>query len=541
MQKDEIENMPHEPIYLDRIEERRKVLYETIELRGYQKRILDEVEATLAFDDLCVVGASMGAGKSVIISELCRRFKEEGKSVAVLTNIGALVPQIAKHLDMMNIDYNVVKAGMHDWEPTRDIHLIMEQSFHAQKREDLNLKTDILIKDEWHIGVNQKRYEDIKAALVPDAVVGLTATPIDERGYLLCGQDQIVMRGTTAELIDEGYLAKPKYYIPKWAQKMDYSKVRLSGNDYSEPALREIIDTPEFTKMALDAWEQMDGHNKQSAFYCVGIEHAENIYKALEERGYECNIVHSKRPQKENASAIGSFKNGETKILVSVSSLLIGFDAPNMNLLVNLRPTRLLRLWRQLGGRVLRTSPGKEYGEILDLGQCVSSLGFLEEPLPLIPKGDRRTLLKEMEKLSKPIVDTMVEDKPTYISRELVLEKIEELERKAKDYRTQPTETLMELFDTESDFRKLSLYALEIGRRIHGHQYKESTASWIAEPWNQAVEDHPDKEALLRKSFKSMTKGKLKRGSKVAGMWYSAKWLMKESDIAWMFGESIPV
>jgi superfamily II DNA/RNA helicase len=312
----------------------------------------------------------------------------------------------------------------------------------------------------------------------------------------------------------------------------------MSGNDYSETGLREIIDTPEFTEMAIKAMEEMNFQDKQTAVYCAGIEHAENFAKALKKKEYECEVVHSKRPQKENDSSISNFKNGKVRTLISVSSLLIGFDAPNMELLVSMRPTRILRLWLQLGGRVLRTHKGKEYGEILDLGQCVSSLGFLEDTIPLVAPGEKKKLKKEMEKRSKPVITMMAGEAPTEMQREIVLQKIEELEKKARDYTKQTTTDIMGMFELEDDFKKLALYALEIESRIKGTRYGKYTATWIAAPWKETANKYPQHERLLINQFKKQAKGKIRRGSKIAGLHYTVAWLIEESDLKHLFGTS---
>ena len=492
----------------------------SIQLRDYQQDIVSDTEALLAFGDRAVIAAATGAGKSVIIAKLCENYVKQGDEVVVLTNISALVPQLSKHLTTMGIEHNIVKAGMHDWEPGRLVHLVMEQSFHPDKRDELNIKCDVLIKDEYHIGVGQKRYEDIYSHLNPLKIIGLSASPIDEKGYLLCHRDDLILRGTTAELIDKGYLAKPKYLVPKWAENVDYTSVRMSGNDYSEPGLREIIDTPEFTRMAIEAMNQINAKQKQTAVYCAGIDHAESFAESLQKEGYKCAIVHSKRPQKENECSIERFKSGDISTLVSVSSLLIGFDSPNMNLLVNLRPTRILRLWLQLGGRVLRANQGKEYGEILDLGQCVSTLGFLEEPLPLINRGEKKELQRAMEERAKPIIGSLVSEEPTEITHKLVLEKIEELKRKSKSWKSASLEELKALFDYSRDFNELAIYALEIDHRVHGSWYRDTTAGWIAEPWNQARAQYPDKTNLLVKMFKTRAKNIIKQNKKVGSLHY---------------------
>ena len=514
-----------------------------MKLRPYQEKIVEEVESHLCFDDTVWVALGQGGGKSIVIAELAKRFAEKGEEVAVVTNLTALVPQLKRHLDAMGVPCNVIKAGMHEWNQAK-VHLIMEQSFHAKSEFRGKVKADIILKDEGHIGYTGKRYKEIEAFLDPDKRIYFSATPIDEKGFLLDRKDRIINIGTTAELIREGYLAKPKYYIPKWAQAKDYSEVRRSGNDYSEVALREIIDTPEFTEQAIKAWEQLDGPNKQSAFYCVGIDHAESFAKALEAKGYAPVVVHSRRDSSANEEAVKAFKEGKAKIIVSVSALTVGFDAPNMQLLVNLRPTRIARYWSQLGLRVCRPHPGKEYAEILDLGKCVSTLGFLEEPIPLIEKGDAKALRKAMEEREREIIDTMVDEEPTEITFDGVIQKLEELEVAKKDISRMDVERLMQLFTVENNVADIIRIGYEIHERISGHRYPKGAVEATVKVWEEFIDEFPDNASLSRRMLKTRIKNIIKKtatkgfgvpGTRMPALQYFPGWIKTDSAVSHLY------
>ena len=66
----------------------------------------------------------------------------------------------------------------------------------------------------------------------------------------------------------------------------------------------------------------------------------------------EVGIVHSKR--KDTNSPIKAFQEGRLRVLISVSQLSIGFDAPIADTMILLRPTKIRRLFNQII-RVSRT------------------------------------------------------------------------------------------------------------------------------------------------------------------------------------------
>lgn len=119
-------------------------------LRPYQNLIMDDIHDGFIIKDQLVCVASMGGGKSIIISETARYYANLGQSVAILTNISELIPQLIFHFDAFGLKYKVVKAGYELVDDDKDVQiwLIMEQSFHEKKRLSLDITCDLLIKDE---------------------------------------------------------------------------------------------------------------------------------------------------------------------------------------------------------------------------------------------------------------------------------------------------------------------------------------------------------------------------------------------------------
>jgi len=520
-------------------------------LRGYQEKTINLLQGHLAFDDKAVIPLPGGGGKSAIAAELARLANEEGNYLVLLTNISALIPQLAEHLDEFNVKYNVIKAGSHKEVEGALITLIMEQSFHEDRRNEGDIKCDILIKDEMHIGVGQKRYEDIVKYLNPDKIIGLTFTPINEVGYLMNGitRDQIVDTISVKELIALGFLVPIKTFVPRWAELIDYTNVATSGADLNGREVDKIINTDENISLTIQSMNQMDAKNKKTLIYSSSIEHAEEINKKLQQEGYKSIVVHSKLSSIHNSNSIKRFNGGTIKkriqektltheeeweilnpidCLVSVMSLSVGFDAPAAKLLVMLRATKVLRLWLQIAARVSRPFEQKEYAEILDMAQCTQRLGFLDEPIEYIEQGDKEALVRSKKKRESTVIQAIIEEHPTEVTRKIILAKIEELKEKEKTIPELKVQDLVALFDTSINPYIIVEVAHEMNRRKTGKSYTVKNINWIVEEWELMINMYPEYELRLLRTLKTMAKNKVIQGKKLAALYYSPEWLREQ-------------
>jgi superfamily II DNA or RNA helicase len=485
-----------------------EILYE-VEVEGKKNIILE---------------AATGFGKSLVISKLAENL--DG-GVLILTNITALIDQIAEHLDEVGLDYSILKAGYEDkFDPNKRIQLVMSQTFYARRDSTKLLKTYAVIQDECHKEWNTQRTKTLLNALKPEVRIGLSATPFDENGYALEGCDSIVRTTSIPELEKNNYLTPAKYYIPKWSENIDYSELRLSGADYSGAAIDELINTDNYAQMVVQSMNQMNAKDKKTVVFANSIEHAETISKALEEDGYSVYCYHSENNAREAQEALLSFKEGQCigeglfdastplkmtiKTIVSVSKITTGFDVKDIELLVLCRPTKVLSLYRQIVGRGIRVFPGKNHVEVLDLAGLVSNHGFHFEPYYPPKKGDKKALLQAKQELEAPIVGSIVGEEPTEVSRELIVKKVEEIKQKEKQIPQLETKVLADMFEITNDMKTIIWIGFEMAKRVNGHPYKPSTISWALEPWKEMLEEFPQYERRLIKTCKTRIKNIVK-------------------------------
>ncbi len=458
-----------------------------MKLRPYQQLIKTEVIDRFKTNDLSVCATSMGGGKSIIISEIARHYSEKDKPVVILTNLTELIPQLAEHLDEFNLKYGIIKSGHELDHIGKDknikIWLIMEQSFHEKKRKQIDIDCFILIKDEYHIGKGKKRYEDIYNSLKPEKVFGLSGTPVDEKGYLLEGisEEDLILHGNAQELTELGFLVPLKYYVSKWSEDKDYSKVKLSGADYSNTELEKKINTMEHTDLIVYSMNELKGKSLKTLVYANSIKHANRITKALKKDGYKVVAIHSEETAESNKENIANFSLPKTDkntvdCLVSVSKLTTGFNEPAAEFLVLCRPTKILRLYLQILFRVARPSKktNKKFGIVLDLAQCISTHGFGIENRKFIKRGDRKALTKEKKKFERKVVKDMLGNKTKEITRQGLELKMKEVRIKSHNIKEMKINELANLFNSTMDIQTVVEISFEINWRSNRVKYESN-------------------------------------------------------------------
>jgi len=454
-----------------------------LKLYGYQEIITKDLLKVLKTRDDALCTASMGAGKSVIIMALTEIFQNEKKTIVILTNISRLISQLSTHLENFGIEFNVIKSKEYVIDNNINVWLVMEQSFHPKKQAELNLKNiDILIKDEFHIGYNQKRYNQIIDYLAPSKIIAFSGTPFDEKGYLLEGFDDnnIVRHAQPQDLIKDGFLVPLKYFIPKWSEKIDYSGVKITGNDYSNEELNAVLNNSTHLELTIQSMNLMNAKRKKTLVYANDIQHATNVFNRLISEGYKVGIIHSKNKDLENEEYLEKFSkdNSDIDCLVSVSKLTTGFDEPKAELLVLLRPTKILRLYLQIAFRVARIYKGKKYSEILDLAKCVATHGFAEEYRNYILKGDKENLNKEKQRVEKNVMLDVIDSKdditPGIINSVVVKVKLKELKIKELNLEYEKFNKLMIVFGSTMDLDIIIHIGFEINKRTHNILYKKN-------------------------------------------------------------------
>lgn len=191
-------------------------------------------------------------------------------------------------------------------------------------------------------------------------VFGFSATPYRlglgplERGHVF--NDTCFDGCSTASwrwFLDEGWLS---WLVPKKTRtEMDTEGLKTTGGDFQAGQMddrysKDILAT---TKAVDEAMVLARGRHKWLVF-CTGVNHSEVTAKILRAKGRRAAAIHSKLPAEEQRARIKAFRTGELDTLVNMNMLTTGFDVPDVDCIVMLRPTKSPGLWVQMLGRGTR-------------------------------------------------------------------------------------------------------------------------------------------------------------------------------------------
>lgn len=489
-------------------------------LRDYQNKTLVDSKKILKKENFAICGMFMGGGKSIIIAELAKYYSEEKKqSVVILLNISSLVFQLKDYFDKYNIDYEILKSGHTIKTNTPKVWIIMEQSYYSKKRTEIPIECDLLIKDEFHIGYCENKKDTRYSLLInyfkPKKIFGLTGTPFDKQGYLLEGItiNNLILHGNVRELTEKGFLVPLKYYVPKWSENIDYSKVKKSNGDFSTKDLDKKINTLKHIQLISKSINEMNGKNKKTLVYANSIDNAININNQLIKDGFKSAVVHSKQDKKINDKIIKNFNlnlndTDSINCLVSVSQLTTGYNQPKATLLVLCRPTEILSLYLQIIFRVARPYINKKFAEILDLSQSISRHGFGIEPRLFIKKPNKIGLNKEKNRVKLP-VKHIVDEKPTLLNYNALKLKLKELKKQDLDLKNNQTNNLIRIFDIDTDIETIINIYFELKFRIKKQTYNENDIEKMIILYNKKYNNSKDKNSFIFK-LKEELKNKIK-------------------------------
>jgi superfamily II DNA or RNA helicase len=510
-----------------------------IKLRPYQENAINDILEEVYFNNTrnIVLDAPTGSGKSVVISELCKRL--DG-NVVVMVNITPLVEQIANHLKECDIDFSIIKAGMEEhYNENHKVQLIMSQTYYA-RADKINIDCDYLIIDERHREYNTDRTNLVMSKLKPKSIIGLTATPFDQGGYML-SDSTLVSSVSVKKLTEDKFLSPVKYFVPKWSTELGLEDIRLSGADYSGSAIDEKFNNEQYVNQVISSMNAMNGRDKKTLVFCNSIDQCELVTEFLKKDGYDADCIHSKKSSKENEIILNSFKSpsGDLKLiednykvscLISVSKLNIGFDVRDIQLGVMLRPTKVRSLYIQTVGRLTRTADGKDYAEFLDLSGVVAEHGFHTEPYSPPEYGNKEDLLAVKTKAEAKEIKHIVDEEPTEITREDVEVFVRELKEKEKKIHEMEIKDLSALFDMSYDIDVIVEIAYRIQQVKSGEAYKASTIDWVAAKWESVLVDNEQYRQKWVKALKTRAKNIVRDNKKLASLYYFVDFLNEKKE-----------
>ena len=365
-------------------------------LREYQQLSIDNLyrwwEAHNEPTDAPLVVLPTGAGKSVVIAELVRllfdTWPEEHPRTVVIVPSKELAEQNAeklRHLLPSHISVGFYSASLGRKQAAADVIVATIGSIYKDAHLLGNIRCVVI--DEAHLvntsGTEAGRYRQFLSALARYCrfrVVGYTATPFRGDGTWLTDGDDPLFTGvahttTMRELLEHEppYLSPLVRPVDVIRTQIDTSGIKTTAGDYNIGELSDAVDA-HLEAAAREALTLAAERMKWIAF-CATVANARHFRAILQDLGIVAEVVTGDTEKRERERLIAEFKAGRIRCLITVMALATGFDVPDVDCLIWLRPTKSPVLYVQGFGRGTRIAPGKRDCLVLDFTDTVERMG----------------------------------------------------------------------------------------------------------------------------------------------------------------------
>lgn len=361
-------------------------------LRPYQEQACEIALKSLELDGNSIICMAQGSGKSIIQAAIASELNQD---ILILQPSRELTVQ--NYEKMLNYlpteEVGIYSAGC-DSREIKKITYATIGSIRKLPEEFLHFKT--VIVDECDL-LNPKGESTMLRKFLAEIghpkTLGMTATPY--RAYSFGRKNdfnwfesvsvvkminrvqpkfwsRISFNLTTKQLTEAGYLTPIIYddhsFIPESEMKLNKSRTQLDFEFFEERLKSEEEEI-------VDLIEELKGSRNSIIVFCSSVEQAERLSEMVKNSG----VVTAKTNKKIRKELVENFKNKKLKVLMNVTALSAGFDAPDADCLILLKPTRSLRLYSQILGRITRKAENKPNSLVVDYSGSFRFFGALDE------------------------------------------------------------------------------------------------------------------------------------------------------------------
>ena len=303
-----------------------------------------------------------GCGKTIVFAKITEECVRNGQRVLILAHRGELLEQAAdKIMKTTGLGCATEKAEescIGSWYRVvvGSVQTLMREKRLNQFKSDY---FDTIIIDEAHHCISDS-YRRVLDHFCDAKVLGVTATP--DRGDMKnLGQvfESLAYEYTLPKAIKEGYLSPIKALtIPL---KLDLTGVGMQAGDFKSSDLSTALD-PYLYQIA----DEMAKHciNRKTVVFLPLVKTSQKFRDILNEKGFKAAEVNGE--SKDRAEILNDFENNKYNVLCNSMLLTEGWDCPDVDCVVILRPTKVRSLYSQMVGRGTRLAANKDHLLLLD-------------------------------------------------------------------------------------------------------------------------------------------------------------------------------
>jgi superfamily II DNA or RNA helicase len=310
-------------------------------LRDYQIDLINQVKQSWAngYKNPCIV-APCGAGKSVMLAEMAKRATSNKKNVMFIVHRKELCQQIHSTFSNYGVDMNYCKIWM--------IQTLKNQLDNIEK-------PDLVLVDENHHAL-ASTYKAVFEKFNCHRI-GVTATPVRLDGSGLKDVNDILLESVSAKwLIENKFLSPARVFA---APLIDTSNIKVKSGEFDSRQCEELLDKSVIYGDVIKHYrDKADG--KKAIIYTVSVDYSKKITEEFNKEGIITKHIDGKTPEKERDLIIQEFREGKIQCLSNCEIISEGFDVPDCECVILLRPTKSLTLYVQQSMRCMRYKEGKE-------------------------------------------------------------------------------------------------------------------------------------------------------------------------------------
>nr|DAO37470.1 MAG TPA: Chromatin remodeling complex ATPase [Bacteriophage sp.] len=303
-----------------------------------------------------------GTGKTIVFAAITNDCVQKGERVLILAHRGELLEQAADKIKKSTgLECAVEKADESCLNSWYRITVGSVQSLMREKRLNQFDKHyfDTIIIDEAHHCISES-YQRILDYFSDAKVLGVTATP--DRGDMRnLGQvfNSLAYEYTLPKAIKEGYLSPIKALtIPL---KLDLSSVSTQAGDFKASEIGTALD-PYLEQIAVEMTKYCT--DRKTVVFLPLITTSQKFRDLLNKHGFRAAEVNGSSD--DRTEILKDFENNKYNVLCNSMLLTEGWDCPDVDCIVVLRPTKVRSLYCQMVGRGTRLSEGKTHLLLLD-------------------------------------------------------------------------------------------------------------------------------------------------------------------------------
>ncbi|MEM7380803.1 MAG: DEAD/DEAH box helicase family protein [Bacteroidota bacterium] len=321
-----------------------------------------------------------GGGKTVVFSEIARRYiNQNKKKVVVLTHRIELSLQTSNMLSGFGVKNMIINSEVKELRDDNEhmCYVAMVETLNNRLQENMVELSDVglVIIDEAHYNSFRKLFKYFETSII----LGVTATPLSSNIKLPMKDNykKLIVGESISSLIQKKFLARANVY--NYDVSLRSLKLGING-DYTVKSSDELYGNQNMLSKLVTAYEDI-GKGTKTLIFNNGINTSRYVYEVFKKAGYNIRHLDNKNSASERREILDWFATTSDAILTSVSILTTGFDEPTVETIILNRATRSLTLYFQMIGRGSRVLPRKSEFSVVDLGNNVARFGMWDAPI----------------------------------------------------------------------------------------------------------------------------------------------------------------